>query len=257
MQPVTNESAMTNNADCDPSDTLLDLDTSGPGGHPAGLSTLFFTELWERFSYYGMRAILMLYMVAPAAEGGLGFRIEQASGIYGTYTMLVYMASIPGGVVADRWLGGRLSVLIGGIIIALGHFTLIFPALPFFYGGLALIIFGTGLLKPNISTMLGSMYRANDHRRDAGFSILYGHKHRGGSLSSGMWLSGSSHGLQAMACLGRLRANEQLALGLRRRRRRHESGAGALSVATEKTGNGRPAPSEKIQTGSGGSGEPE
>lgn len=160
-----------------------ELDTSGLGGHPAGLTTLFFTELWERFSYYGMRAILMLYMVAPNSEGGLGFDIKYAATIYGAYTMLVYMASIPGGIVADRVLGGRLSVLIGGIIIALGHFTLIFPALPFFFGGLGLIVFGTGLLKPNISSMLGSLYAANDKRRDAGFSIFYMGINIGAALS--------------------------------------------------------------------------
>jgi proton-dependent oligopeptide transporter, POT family len=150
-----------------------DLDSSGLGGHPAGLTTLFFTELWERFSYYGMRAILMLYMVAPTAEGGLGFPIEKAASIYGTYTMLVYMASIPGGWVADRLIGGRLSVLIGGIIIALGHFTLVFQQLPFFYAGLCLIVVGTGLLKPNVSSMLGSLYSQGDNRRDGGFSIFY------------------------------------------------------------------------------------
>jgi proton-dependent oligopeptide transporter, POT family len=142
-------------------------------GHPAGLSTLFFTEMWERFSYYGMRAFLILYMTAPAAAGGLGFADADAASIYGTYTGSVWGAAILGGIVADRFLGQYRSVLIGGIIIALGHFTLAFRALPFFYSGLALIVVGTGLLKPNVSTMVGSLYAEGDTRRDAGFSIFY------------------------------------------------------------------------------------
>ena len=148
-------------------------DRSGLGGHPAGMTTLFFTEMWERFSYYGMRAILMLYMVAPLASGGLAINIREAGTIYGVYTMMVYMTSIPGGIIADRILGARLSVLVGGIIIALGHFSLAIRDLPFFYGGLILIVVGTGLLKPNISTMLGGLYDKNDERRDSGFSIFY------------------------------------------------------------------------------------
>ena len=105
-------------------------------GHPSGLSTLFFTEMWERFSYYGMRAFLILYMVTPVADGGLGFADPDAASIYGTYTGSVWGAAILGGIVADRFLGQYRSVLIGGIIIALGHFTLAFKALPFFYTGL-------------------------------------------------------------------------------------------------------------------------
>jgi POT family proton-dependent oligopeptide transporter len=150
-----------------------DHDRSGLGGHPAGMTTLFFTEMWERFSYYGMRAILMLYMVAPIASGGLAINTHQAGTIYGVYTMMVYMTSIPGGIIADRVLGARLSVLVGGIIIALGHFSLAIKDMPFFYGGLILIVLGTGLLKPNISTMLGGLYDKNDERRDSGFSIFY------------------------------------------------------------------------------------
>ncbi|HEY1305948.1 MAG TPA: peptide MFS transporter [Vicinamibacterales bacterium] len=142
-------------------------------GHPRGLSTLFFTEMWERFSYYGMRAFLILYMVAPAASGGLGFADADAASIYGTYTGSAWGASILGGFVADRILGQYRSVLIGGIIIALGHFTLAFHALPFFYSGLALIVVGTGLLKPNVSTLVGSLYERGDTRRDAGFSLFY------------------------------------------------------------------------------------
>src|SRR5262245_55424743 len=126
-------------------------------GQPRGLSTLFFTEMWERFSYYGMRAFLILYMTAPVTAGGLGFADQDAASIYGTYTGSAWAAAILGGLAGDRWLGQYRSVLVGGIIIALGHFTLAFPALPFFYGGLSLIVIGTGLLKPNVSTLVGSL----------------------------------------------------------------------------------------------------
>jgi POT family proton-dependent oligopeptide transporter len=148
-------------------------DTRGWAGHPRGLSTLFFTEMWERFSYYGMRAFLILYMTTPAAAGGLGFDDRHAGSIYGTYTGSVWLAAIGGGILADRWLGAYRSVLWGGIIIALGHFTLAFTPLPAFYTGLALIVIGTGLLKPNATTLVGSLYEADDARRDAGFSIFY------------------------------------------------------------------------------------
>jgi POT family proton-dependent oligopeptide transporter len=142
-------------------------------GHPPGLSTLFFTEMWERFSYYGMRAFLILYMTAAVSAGGLGFDVREAASIYGTYTGSVWGAAILGGLVADRVLGQYRSVLIGGIVIALGHFTLALKALPAFYTGLALIVAGTGLLKPNVSALVGSLYAAGDARRDAGFSIFY------------------------------------------------------------------------------------
>jgi POT family proton-dependent oligopeptide transporter len=142
-------------------------------GHPRGLATLFFTEMWERFSYYGMRAFLVLYMTAPAAAGGLGFADANATSIYGTYTGSAWGASILGGVIADRFLGQYRSVLIGGIIIALGHFALAFRTLTFFYAGLSLIVIGTGLLKPNVSTLVGALYEPGDARRDAGFSLFY------------------------------------------------------------------------------------
>jgi POT family proton-dependent oligopeptide transporter len=148
-------------------------DTKGLGGHPAGLTTLFFTELWERFSYYGMRAILVLYMVAAPAQGGLGFDTKEAASLYGTYTMSVYLTALPGGLVADRWLGARLAVLLGGIVIACGHFTMVFQSTTTLYAGMALIAIGTGLLKPNISAMVGGLYRENDPRRDSGFSLFY------------------------------------------------------------------------------------
>ena len=141
--------------------------------HPRGLATLFFTELWERFSYYGMRAILVLYMVAPVSQGGLGFDTKHAASIYGTYTMSVYLTALPGGMLADRLLGARLAVLLGGIVIACGHFSMVFHSLTFFYVGMVLIAVGTGLLKPNISAMVGGLYTKDDPRRDSGFSIFY------------------------------------------------------------------------------------
>src|SRR5712691_11628211 len=142
-------------------------------GHPRGLATLFFTEMWERFSYYGMRALLILFMVASAEKGGLGFDVAKSGAIYGLYTAMVYLVSLPGGWIADRILGQRRAVLYGGMVIALGHFSMAVPGLATFYLGLALIVVGTGLLKPNISTMVGQLYGPNDHRRDAGFSIFY------------------------------------------------------------------------------------
>ncbi len=141
--------------------------------HPAPLYTLFFAELWERFSYYGMRALLTLYMVAPLAAGGMNLPTGKAALIYGTYTMSVYMLSIPGGILADGILGARLAVLIGGLIIAAGHFSMALPGDFTFYLGLALIVLGTGLLKPNISALVGQLYAPGDTRRDAGFSIFY------------------------------------------------------------------------------------
>ena len=150
-----------------------ELGRGGIGGHPKGLSTLFFTEMWERFSYYGMRAFLLYYMVAAPSAGGLGFTEASAASIYGTYTGSVWGAAIFGGLVADRLLGQYRSVLVGGVLITLGHFSLAFQALPFFYTGLALIVLGTGLLKANASTLVGSLYEPGDTRRDAGFSIFY------------------------------------------------------------------------------------
>jgi POT family proton-dependent oligopeptide transporter len=142
-------------------------------GHPRGLATLFFTEMWERFSYYGMRALLILFMTATAATGGLGFPVSKAGAIYGLYTSLVYLVSLPGGWIADRITGQRRATLWGGVFIALGEYGLAIPKLTTFYTGLALIVIGTGLLKPNISTMVGALYHENDARRDAGFSIFY------------------------------------------------------------------------------------
>ncbi len=142
-------------------------------GHPRGLATLYFTEMWERFSYYGMRALLILYMVGSTQQPGLGFGERRAAMIYGVYTMAVYLAGIPGGWIADRWLGHYRAVFVGGVIIAAGHFSMAIPGLPFFFLGLGLIVIGTGLLKPNVSTMVGSLYHRDDVRRDAGFSLFY------------------------------------------------------------------------------------
>ena len=143
-------------------------------GHPRGLSTLFFTEMWERFSYYGMRALLILFMTAaasrPAASASTPAR---RAPIYGLYTSMVYMTSLPGGWIADRLIGQRRAVLYGGILIACGHFSMAVPSLTTFYLGLALIVLGTGLLKGNVSVIVGQLYRPDDQRRDAGFSIFY------------------------------------------------------------------------------------
>jgi proton-dependent oligopeptide transporter, POT family len=137
-------------------------------GHPRGLGLLFCTEMWERFSFYGMRALLILYLV-----NALGWSTARAANLYGTYTGLVYFTPLLGGWLADRLLGTRRSLVIGGLVIAAGHFTLAVPTMPAFYTGLALIVLGTGLFKPNVSTMVGQLYAPGDPRRDAGFTIFY------------------------------------------------------------------------------------
>ena len=144
-------------------------------GHPNGLSTLFFTEMWERFSYYGMRGILILYLTKATADAnpGLGFGEAEAGAIYGLYTSMVYLVTLAGGWVADNLWGQRKAVFVGGCIIASGHFSMAIPTTPTFFLGLCLIIIGTGLLKPNISTMVGELYPEGGARRDAGFSIFY------------------------------------------------------------------------------------
>jgi len=155
----------------------------GLAGHPGGLGVLFFAELWERFSYYGMRAILVLFMVAPAAEGGLGINAAEAALVYGNYTMAVYLLSIPGGVLSDTLLGPMRAVLIGGATIAAGHFTLAVPREEAFYAGLVLVALGTGLFKPNIGVLVGALYTPEDTRRDAGFSVFYMGINIGGFLA--------------------------------------------------------------------------
>ncbi len=141
-------------------------------GHPPGLQTLFFTELWERLSYYGMRALLVLFLV-DNVNGGFGMSDATAGAIYGLYTAMVYMSGLPGGWIADRVLGLRQSVFVGGIIIAFGHFSMAIPSQATFFIGLLLIIIGTGLLKPNVSALVGDLYPEGGARRDAGFSIYY------------------------------------------------------------------------------------
>ena len=155
-------------------------------GHPVGLYVLFFTEMWERFSYYGMRAILVLYLVAEATadNAGLGWSNGDALSLYGTYTMLVYVASIPGGIIADKLIGQRKSVLLGGILLVFGHSVLALEEMWAFYTGLGLIIGGVGMLKPNISTMVGGLYKQGDIRRDKGFTIFYIGINVGAFLSS-------------------------------------------------------------------------
>jgi len=153
-----------------------DLDPEAPfrtKGHPRGLYLLFVTEMWERFSYYGMRALLFLYMTRAAAEGGLGWTEEMSGKLYGWYTGLVYLTPIAGGYLADRYLGTHRSMVIGGIIIALGHFTLAIESTASFYTGLAFIIVGTGFFKPCVSIMVGQLYERHDARRDAAFTIFY------------------------------------------------------------------------------------
>src|SRR5688572_24221447 len=129
--------------------------------------------MWERFSYYGMRALLILFMTAPVAAGGLGFDTATAGPIYALYVSSVYLLSVPGGWVADRVLGLRRTVFVGGVIIMLGHICLAIPSITTFYLGLGLIAIGTGLLKSNVSVLVGKLYRADDVRRDAGYSIYY------------------------------------------------------------------------------------
>ncbi len=152
--------------------------TADPGqqqifGHPRGLMTLFFTEMWERFSYYGMRALLVLFMADQVMNGGMGLDDRSATAIYGIYTALVYVVALPGGWMADRLLGAQRAVFVGGSIIMCGHFVLAIPSTYAFFIGLLLVIAGTGLLKPNVSAVVGELYPQGDPRRDGGFSIFY------------------------------------------------------------------------------------
>ena len=151
-------------------------------GHPRGLSTLFFTEMWERFSYYGMRALLILFMTAPLAAGGLAMPAVDAGAIYGTYTAMVYLLTIAGGWVADRLIGLRRAVFWGGVLIMFGHISLALPSVASFYFGLVLVVLGTGLLKGNISALVGHLYAPEDVRRDAGYSLYYMGINLGGML---------------------------------------------------------------------------
>lgn len=155
-------------------------------GHPMGLYVLFFTEMWERFSYYGMRAILTLYLVeqTTSTNPGLGWTTGEALSLYGWYTMMVYVMSIPGGYIADKFLGQKKSVYVGGVLLLFGHSILAIEQMWAFYTGLVLIVMGVGMLKPNISTMVGGLYPQGDIRRDKGFTIFYIGINVGAFLSS-------------------------------------------------------------------------
>ena len=153
------------------------IQTAGPNtilGHPNSLFVLFFTEMWERFSYYGMRALLVLFLISETTKGGWGWSRADATSLYAWYTMLVYFTPILGGYLADRYLGTRRAVVLGGFIIAAGHVSLFFETIPSFYLGLGLVIAGTGLFKPNISAIVGQLYnKDNEGSRDGGYTLFY------------------------------------------------------------------------------------
>ena len=197
-------------------------------GHPRGLSTLFFTEMWERFSYYGMRALLILFMTASLTTGGLGFDTATAGAIYGLYTSMVYMTTLPGGWIADRLIGQRRAVLYGGIIIASGHFCMAFSALSTFYLGLFLIVIGTGLLKGNVSVIVGQLYTKGRHPpRRRVLDLLHGDQ------------PGRVH----RAARVRLSRTEgQLARRVRRRGRRHDARRHPVRARRQEPRRGRPLP---------------
>lgn len=173
-------------------------------GHPRGLSPLFFTEMWERFSFYGMRAILILFMTAAVSDGGLGFDTSKAGLILGTYAAMVYLMAVPGGWLADKFLGLRRAVLYGGVVIMIGHILLALPSVVTFYLGLVCVVLGTGLLKPNVSAMVGGLYSTEDNRRDAGFSIFYVGINLGGFIAPLIvgWLAQSPAWKETLASFG-------------------------------------------------------
>ncbi len=155
-----------------PESSNLALDR-GFFGHPKGLQTLFFTEMWERMSYYGMRGLLVLFLTTSINEGGFAYTAAVASAIYGLYTASVYFMGLPGGWMADRLIGSQRAVWYGGIIIMCGHISLAIPNDKTFYLGLILVVLGTGLLKPSISALVGTLYSSTDERRDSGYAIYY------------------------------------------------------------------------------------
>lgn len=163
--------------DAPPQAVFQPQDDRGFFGHPRGLSTLFFTEMWERFSFYGIRPMLIAFMIVALTQGGMfGFDRETAGAILGIYAASVYLTSLPGGWIADRWLGLRSAIWYGGLLIALGHISVALSGIagkPVFFMGLVFIVMGTGLLKPNISAIVGDLYPDKGARRDAGFSIFY------------------------------------------------------------------------------------
>ncbi len=154
-------------------ETTADAGQAQVFGHPRGLMTLFFTEMWERLSYYGMRALLVLFMTDQVMNGGMGLDDRSATAIYGIYTALVYVVALPGGWIADRLIGAQKAVFFGGLVIMSGHFVLAIPSTQAFFLGLILVIAGTGLLKPNVSAVVGELYPIGDPRRDGGFSLFY------------------------------------------------------------------------------------
>jgi POT family proton-dependent oligopeptide transporter len=198
-------------------------------GHPRGLATLFFTEMWERFSYYGMRAVLVLFMTAAAAGAnpGLGLPTAEAAAIYGLYTFFVYVLSLPGGWVADKLWGQKHAVFVGGIIIMMGHIALAIPNTMSFFIGLALVVIGTGLLKPNVSSMVGDLYPEGGAERDAGFSIFYMGINLGSFLGvAAVGYLGEIHNFHwgfSLAAIGMLLGLIQYKLGAK-----HLEGAGEL-----------------------------
>jgi POT family proton-dependent oligopeptide transporter len=218
-------------------------------GHPRGLYTLFFTEMWERFSYYGMRAILVLYLVAETqddAKGGLEWSNQEALALYGWYTMLVYVMSVPGGWIADRICGQKKAVMYGGILLCIGHGTLALHSITAFYTGLALIILGVGLLKPNISTMVGGLYGAGDDRRDKGFTIFYIGINLGAFLASVIvGYVGEKIGWHygfGLAGIGMLAGQLQYMMGLK-----HLQGVGEAVAGANATDPSLNAPLTKIE----------
>ena len=142
-------------------------------GHPAGLFVLFFTEMWERFSYYGMRALLVLFLVSSAGIGGWEWSNAEALGLYGTYTGLVYLTPMFGGLIADKFTGYKLAIIIGAFLMTLGHASMAFETEPMFYLGLGLLIVGNGMFKPNISSIVGGLYKGNEEKKDAGYTLFY------------------------------------------------------------------------------------
>ncbi|OCT13469.1 peptide transporter [Paenibacillus pectinilyticus] len=171
-------------SDDDKQKIVASVPQTGFIGHPKGLFTLFFTEFWERFSYYGMRAILVYYMYYETSQGGLGIDQKTALAIMSLYGSLVYMSGIIGGWLSDRVFGNSKAVFYGGILIMLGHLVLAIPGnAALFFTSMFLIIIGTGLLKPNVSSMVGEIYRVDDHRRDSAFSIFYTGINLGGFLA--------------------------------------------------------------------------
>lgn len=153
----------------------LGMDDKMVNGHPAGLFVLFFTEMWERFSYYGMRALLTLFLISTIADGGWGWTNSEAMKLYGTYTGLVYLTPLLGGIIADKITGYKKAILIGALVMTLGHLSMAFEGITpwFFYLGLGLMILGNGMFKPNISSMVGNLYPDTSAKKDAGYTIFY------------------------------------------------------------------------------------